>query len=573
MTKPRSTVHNDPDPKYGFIDYRFKYDATAFRKILANYDFPMFCRFITIKPKKGKLISFAPEHWFPNQVQFDRERTGKDIVVKGRQVGMTQEELIRDLFYALSRPMSRVGIIATNEGLAKKLIGQIREYYDRLCVALAKLGLSDEFPSMVGRGNDPRLKSSALILKFANGSEIEGITAGVTDRTAQNSGRGLTFNRLHCTEVAYWSLPEETMNAALDALGEGTEGTEEYPTELVLESTPKAAGDYFYLKVKQAQRGDIDWKLHFFKWWEHPDYVSRNPYGEIKAQNEYEQKMLDMGIAGNRILFWRSMLIKKGNDFEKMLTEYPLDIDSCFIAAGTGIVNSIQYEKLKKLIVEPREIIQIRGIPVRIYDEPKYGFKFIIGSDIGSGFGGDDSTACVINASTMQIAACANTNRVPPNQFGEFLCDLGAAYNMALVAPESNEHGHSTVGKMKELEYPSLYKSPKSKWSKLDNHRIDGFNTNVRTRAELRDIFLECISSDSIEYLDKELFDQICNLEVIEGKLVARGKGKGGKDDLFLAYCIALHVRDSGASFSNQGLSFQSLAKRVFTKDFWQYRM
>src|SRR3954468_2027391 len=66
--------------------------------------FEHFCSLIQIRPKTGHAFYFRPETWHTEQKQFQRDRTGRDIVLKGRQVGFSTLELARDLYYALVNP-------------------------------------------------------------------------------------------------------------------------------------------------------------------------------------------------------------------------------------------------------------------------------------------------------------------------------------------------------------------------------------------------------------------------------------------------------------------------------------
>jgi hypothetical protein len=46
--------------------------------------------------------------------------------------------------------------------------------------------------------------------------------------------------------------------------------------------------------------------------------------------------------------------------------------------------------------------------------------------------------------------------KIPPDRFGEMLDNLGRQYNNALLAPENNTFGYTTVMKLKELNYPNF---------------------------------------------------------------------------------------------------------------------
>src|SRR5690606_24061388 len=93
-------------------------------------DFPRFSKYLTILHGEDRIpIPFHQGNWHPEQLAFERKRTGRDIVVKPRQVGFSTIECARDLFFALSKPNRNILIVAYNDTLAKKLLQQIKDLY------------------------------------------------------------------------------------------------------------------------------------------------------------------------------------------------------------------------------------------------------------------------------------------------------------------------------------------------------------------------------------------------------------------------------------------------------------
>ena len=66
-------------------------------------DFRKFCALLTIRLKEGGEAPFRYATWHQEQKQFQIARTGRDIVLKPRQVGFSTLELARDLLRDLRR--------------------------------------------------------------------------------------------------------------------------------------------------------------------------------------------------------------------------------------------------------------------------------------------------------------------------------------------------------------------------------------------------------------------------------------------------------------------------------------
>lgn len=555
-----------------YKDTKKRFGRTEFYQLLSDGNFADFCRFIVFKPKGMTARTFSPELWYPSQIQFELERTGKDVVLKPRQIGMTTMEEIRDLFFALRYPGSVVAVYNYSEKQANSNISNIRQIYDRLASTLHRIGMEDEFP-LLGDNHDRRIKTQQSWLRFANGSEIHAFGAGVNERVAGNAGRGKAFDRLHLSELSRYALPEETMDAALEALGDNHEGRE-IPAEIVIESTPKRIGDYFYNVVKGAERGENGYKLHFFKWWDNPKYRSINHPNlkSLEPQTDHEKRMLSMDIPPSNVLWWRSHLRdKKHNDVEKMLREYPLDTDSCFSSNGSAVLDGSTLASLKELIATPKDIIELQAgvssFNLKVYEEPQPGDSYILAADIAEGGGNDNSVALVLNAKTMQIAAIGASNRIPEEDFGRILITVGKMYFDALIVPETN-FGTPAISVLVREGYPNIYHRIQRRGDREE--QIAGFKMMTANRRHMQSIFLSVLKDgESVQWLDQEMYEEILNLEVqSNGKIAARNKNHDGKDDRVIAYMIALYAWNEQSQVSDSGFEFVSVRSRTFGRRF-----
>src|SRR5690606_13332699 len=79
---------------------------------------PGFGELVQIKTKDGGKVRFGWDRWHPEQLRFERERTGRDLILKPRQIGFSTMELLRDIWFARMHEGSQV-VVVVHTGDAK----------------------------------------------------------------------------------------------------------------------------------------------------------------------------------------------------------------------------------------------------------------------------------------------------------------------------------------------------------------------------------------------------------------------------------------------------------------------
>jgi len=225
---------------------------------------------LKVLDKDGQLVNL---NWNPVQKQIYPRLTGRDLILKARQMGVTsqiQGEVFRRLITRSTRALS----------LSKDDNGTtyLREMQDR-------------FHKNLPSPKPIRKYSNAQVTTFPelDSSHFIG-TAGSSE-----VGRGSSFNFIHGTEVAFWKDAEKLLAGALQAGN----------PYIVLESTANGAQGWFYEQCMDAIAGRGDWNLIFIPYTEFPEYQVEGWVDRKKAelkrlfQQEYPATALEAFLASN----------------------------------------------------------------------------------------------------------------------------------------------------------------------------------------------------------------------------------------------------------------------------------
>lgn len=508
--------------------------------------FPEFCGLLEIRLKSGGTKLFKYDDWHQEQQQFEAERTGRDIILKPRQVGITTLELARDLYYAITHPGTNVLIIAHEEELAEQLFLIVQIFAG----CLRKLG---KLPRT--------LYESKREIVFADSkSAVRIVAAGETQRAAEKKARSGTVHRLHATEMAFWGAAAETMGAALQSVP--ADG------EVVEESTANGVGGLFYEDVQAAREKRTGYQLHFFPWWQHQEY-RLEPGSEFDPQlrknaegkpDPWESRLRALGCDDAQLCWWRSKVDEPKIGLERALQDFPVNIDTCFRTSGQAWIDSNALDAIADRVCEPLRIAPIvyggqRFEPARIYKMPVPGRVYVVFGDVAEGVAGDGSSAHVLEKVTGETVATWWSDTTEPGDFGTVLAVLGYMYNSAVIAPERNNHGHATLERLTSIiKYPNLFYH--------DDGRL-GWNTTAASRPVLWDELHHAIAEKAAWTPDAATLSECRTLiRDGDGKPRARGKRKKGKgasrDDRFVSWAGAWQVRSitgwSGAGFHFKGI-------------------
>jgi hypothetical protein len=372
--------------------------------------------------------------------------------------------------------------------------------------------------------------------------------------TANNlyAGSGKTINYVHISELPKWGKPEETMKSLMQSVPDKN-------AIVVLESTANGAGDYFHQLWQQAENGENDYIPLFLPWFTHKEYTiifqSESDKSVMAATlDEEEKQLIQLFNVTLEQLNWRRNIIKnkcKGS-VDTFHQEYPSTAEEAFLTSGRPRFDiPTLREYLKQCVDGQRGHLESKGGKVNfildangyieVWHPPKEGREYFIGGDVAKGLIQGDYSAAPVYDSNYNMQALWH-GHIDPDLFGDQLDLLGRWYNEGLIAPEENNHGLTTINRLKINEYWNLYKrTTHDKVTDTTSEQL-GFYTTEQTKKLVIDNLARLIRERKLGTKSKR-FIQECLTYVIgdDGKTNAQ---QGSFDDIVMGSAIILLVMD-----------------------------
>lgn len=274
-----------------------------------------------IKDDHGREVKFVPNE---TQWRLDDNLWTRNIVAKSRQHGITTWACIRGLDTALFRKNTNVGVIAhTKEDAGKFFRDKILYAYERL-------------PEWLKGEVYITRKDLSGTVEFSNGSKIE----------VSVSHRGGTFQFLHISE--YGPMCADAPQRA-EEVKTGALNTVQPDCIVVIESTAKGEYNDYAMKAKKAKTLDdqikagtaqlsvLDYRLHFFPWWEDPrNQISPEHVLVTEADEAYFVKA-EAETGHEFTPEQKAWYVKKREEQgDKMLREHPTTFEEMFQGSTEG---------------------------------------------------------------------------------------------------------------------------------------------------------------------------------------------------------------------------------------------
>jgi hypothetical protein len=490
-------------------------------------DFVGFAALLDIVPKDGPKRKLRPN---AIQAAFEFVRSGRDYVLKPRQVGLTTWELARDVWYFLTKPGAQVLVVCQSDK-DDSAVAQSSEKVTRMLASLEELGVHFDF----------RRASATQWVLAGRDSSLKIIGAGASKAAAAKKGRSGTIHRLHVTEAAFFEHAATTMNALLKCVPEPETGS-----EIVIESTANGAAGWFFERYKAAKAGRSSYQALFFSWLQQEEYRTPLEPGEViepANDNDREQELVEKHGATAEQLKWFRKQVLDGGSADLVDQEYPTDEETCWITPGRTFFSKAQTKKLLAKSEAPRVLEDVgkdgaHG-KLSIWTAPIQNAPYIVVVDPSEGLegeteasSGDPGAAVVYRRDTGEHVATLH-GYFPTWEMARLVAELGKRFNSAVLVIERNNHGHAVLQALsREQRYPEhlIYD---------DEDGRPGWNNGQISRATALEALEAAHRKGDWKTLDRGSLEEFLLFIVIKRKPQAQ---PGAHDDRLIAHAIANDV-------------------------------
>lgn len=503
-------------------------------------DFERYCtNNLKIKNKAGEIVPlvFNPIQKVIIQHVLDdlkNDRPVRYIILKARQEGVSTLTEALIYWWTATHKNVKSKIVAHDQDTAEELFAMFKRYHEN-SLPLFK----------------PQAKYSTRTDVTFDREDGTGLKSSIDVASAKNTGtgRGQTIHWLHGSEISLWQDGSELMAGLMQAVPSLPK------TGIILESTANGMGDFFHKTWQAAKAGNSVFKPLFFSWLDNPEYSLPVPEN-FHPTDEEKAIMTGHGASAEQICWRREKMKEFADNPSKFFQEYPLTDVEAFLASGQSRFDISTLVKMEEQCIEPvkydiieqkqkigqpvLKAIEVPNAPLKIWKMPEINKRYVIGADVAEGIGGDFSVATVMEIDSMETVARWRGD-CEPAEFGEVLEQLGRFYNRALIACEINNHGLTTVQRLRDMRYDNIYRRESGVDERFEEYTSKlGWKTDRRTKPLMINSLSEAIYTGKIKDYDK-VFIRECMEYVVD----ERGRTNaqvGSHDDTVISTAIALQV-------------------------------
>lgn len=365
-----------------------------------------------VPDKEGRNVPFILND---EQRHLDANLTGRDIIPKARQMGISTYFLGRYTAACMVRTNVRAVVISHEGDATQRLLARVHYFIEHM----------DPRPVI-------RRASANLIMFEKTGSMFYIGTAG-----ARAFGRGDTITHLHCSEVAYWLNAKQLLSGLFDAVPESG--------EIALESTGNGIGNDYHSRCMRAAEGVGRYTTHFISWMDRDEYqvpvTSKERYEITTNPNvDWEEDKIVTLLTPEQMMWRRYKLEEKDFDLRLFKQEFPMTLDECFQSTQETLFQYVRFVPTPNWKKDVND-----GHLWRLDNHPIVGHHYALGVDPAGGVGKDNGVIQIIDLDDCEQVAEYASNLIEPDVLGVKAALLAREFNNAYITVEANNHGLVTL--------------------------------------------------------------------------------------------------------------------------------
>lgn len=478
--------------------------------------------------KEGNLSTFK---FNEAQAYFHKHRHTRNVIPKARQLGITTYKAIYMLDDVLFNPNFKAVLIAHD-------YKSMTEIFEKVQIAW------EQFPKDIKNyvGWEERTDNKNQ-LKFNNYSSF----------TVALSTRSGTVNHLHISE--FGKICKEYPDKAKEILRGSIPSV--VPNGIVdIESTVEESGGYFREFYDNAFTNasntttSKDFKRFFFPWTMEKKYQipdDQTQYIHKELPQEFLTYQIQHNLTNNQICWYYKTMTNDHLDWDGMKKEYPTTADEAFESSNaTYFDKQLILHRIQNDVQPPIRIFS----DWKIFDTYNPKHRYAIGADPAEGVGRDHAAAVIIDFANRlpnyqivpKVVATYKSNITDPIEFAFSLADTGRMYGSCIIAPERNNHGHTVIGKLKEI-YGTIYKQVVK--DRIDDKEVDryGWLTTAATKPTLLSELRSAVHNNELIIPDSDLLNELLNYGDEDYKRIKNDPTVTNHFDMVMALAIAWEMR------------------------------
>lgn len=412
-------------------------------------------------PARGKILfelrgaqRRGLQHWIANRYS---------LTLKARQIGWSTLVAAYAAWLCIFHSDQQIIFVSRTEREAHKLLAKTKYGWKHL-------------PEWMKR-RSPSLTANTLEeMEWDNDSSI------ASRPSASDPARGESASLIVVDEWAFLPNPEEawaSMEPVADVGG-----------SIIGLSTANGWGEFFHTLWVGAKAGTNQFKGIFEPWHANED----------RDADWYEAK-------------------KRALPSWQLAQEYPDNEDEAFIKSGRVVFDVDDLRQIEtsvaprfQVLFKAEKLFEVRPDEhgeLTVWEGPKVGGNYVIGADVAEGLDhGDYSSAHVIDVRSGMVVAHWH-GHIAADLFGRVLWALGVWYQDALIIPEANNHGLTTVTELRRLGCRRLYRRrPVNSANKKLGIQY-GWATNVTTKPLMIDDLAKALRERAIDLRDEETIAEL----------------------------------------------------------------
>jgi hypothetical protein len=435
-----------------------------------------------------------------------------------------------------------------------------RENYEAMVVAqsqpdadkIAKISrlFNDKLPDPCKRAFGAREVGNALVWKKKHGSLFEAMS-----QLSKGASRGSDPSLLHLSELGVWddyrssTTSEQYLTGILGAV------PLEAGTIIAIESTANGYNT-FYDRFRDARltwdNPDVDddlkvWRPFFFSWQGVPKYsmnvkpqrdekhramaaaveagddrLAHRYASELGYDREWYGRVIQFGLTASQTQWALRKLKEFNGDLDTFDQEFPLTWQMSFRTSGRPTFDqnvlsrwmcgeAMKPQSQGWVLRNDKGDLGGAGDDWRVYVPPVAGHEYVVGTDSAEGGRlGDWSVAQVFDRNTREFVA-EYRSKQPPEVLGEQAVRAAVWFNSALIAPEENNHGGTTIRRILDLGYRRLQLRHPGKAVTAGRNWRNTYGTKIHrgNRDNLVNLLARAVREETVTIHSRRLLDDM----------------------------------------------------------------